>query len=158
MFLKIDFLCKGKIVFYSETKVIFLFLFLTLISVADIRFYKIPDSLLLSLFILLFSIDVKNDYNNILIHIASAILMFLIFFLIYEYVGGLGFGDVKFISVLSYSMGFRTSVCAFLSAALIALLFLGSKTIIFGKAKARIPFAPFLSLGSLVAISMCGGL
>ena len=107
--LKIDSLYKGKIVFYSETKVIFLFLFLILISVADIRFYKIPDSLLLSLFALLVSLDVKTDFNNILIHIASAILMFLIFFLIYKTVGGLGFGDVKFVGVLSYAMDFKIS-------------------------------------------------
>ena len=116
--LKIDSLYKGKIVFYSETKVIFLFLFLILISVADIRFYKIPDSLLLSLFALLVSLDVKTDFNNILIHIASAILMFLIFFLIYKTVGGLGFGDVKFVGVLSYAMDFKIGVYAFLIASL----------------------------------------
>ena len=145
--------------FYSETKVIFLFLFLTLISIADIRFYKIPDSLLLSLFVLLLSLDVKSDFDNILIHIASAILMSLIFVLIYKYAGGLGFGDVKFIGVLSYSMGFRTSLYAFLLASLVALVFLLSKSILSThKAKIKIPFAPFLSLGSLVAISMCGGL
>ncbi|MFM8662720.1 MAG: hypothetical protein ACKODI_02605 [Acidimicrobiaceae bacterium] len=70
--------------------------------------------------------------------------------------GSLGAGDVRLMAVLGWHLGFlsySTAIWALFSACLFAGLF-GVMMIVLrrGSWKQRIPFGPFLSLGSLVAI------
>jgi prepilin signal peptidase PulO-like enzyme (type II secretory pathway) len=82
----------------------------------------------------------------------SAAALFCIFFAVFSFAGGLGFGDVKFVSLICYALGFQKAVLACLLASLAGILFFG---IVFAAKKkskderrrTKIPFAPFLSAG-----------
>lgn len=113
--------------------------------------------MLISLFIILLSSDIALDFENIPFRLANAVIMFIIFFSIHKIGNGLGFGDVKFITILAYTMSFQNSVRALLLSSLLALLFISIKKILFGSKTRRLPFAPFLSIGSIFMLFLQGG-
>lgn len=128
--------------------------YLTLISFIDIQTYKIPNILL---FLYLITILVFNIFflsKFLLFNFLSSILIFFLFFLIYKFFGGLGFGDVKLVSLISFSIGFFHSVFAIFIAtvfSIITLMFLRKQGV------EKIPFAPFLSLGTLFSFFLNRG-
>ncbi len=154
-----------------------IFAIILLISVYDLRHFIIPDSFLISLFILSFiyliffsffhSSLILNTYHLLLQGLFSGIVLTLPFFLLFLFSRGtwFGLGDVKYIFVIGFSLGFVSGlssvVLSFWVGALFALLaFLLKKTDRFLNLppfinnltiKSEIPFGPFLSFGFLVS-------
>lgn len=73
------------------------FLFCLIIAVIDVKKYLIPDILLLILSAFLLIYDIFYVPSLVFVDLLRAVLIFIIFYLIYRFFGGLGFGDVKLI-------------------------------------------------------------
>ena len=135
-------------------RTLILAIFALIISVVDSKTLRIPDFLLLSCFFALVILDIYRSggtwffYENLL----SASVWFIIFYLVYRYSGGLGFGDVKYAALLGYALGLEKSGTAFLSTALGAILVyvIGIGFLRWEKT-VKLPFAPFLSFGAMAA-------
>ncbi|GMO38052.1 MAG: hypothetical protein Ta2B_17740 [Termitinemataceae bacterium] len=134
-------------------RVLLMCLLCLVISVIDAKTYTIPDVLLIVLGIGLLVWDVVNaDRHLIIMSAISAIALFGIFFVVFHFAGGLGFGDVKFTAVIGYALGFQKAVLACLLASFAGVLFFLVVFMIKKHSKIemhskKIPFAPFLSLG-----------
>ena len=101
-----------------------------LISVIDVRNYIIPDMLLCVLALIFFIPDIIFVPKQIPLQLVQGLAIFLLFALIYRFVGGLGFGDVKMIGILGYRFGFLPSVLICLFASVSALLLYSIKYIV----------------------------
>lgn len=137
--------------------------FAVLISICDIISFRIPNILLAGMVLTLTGIDVINhSYFLLFISFVSAIVLFALFFLIFRFIGGLGFGDVKYAAVIGYALGFQKALYACLAASLMGILFFAvfyfiaphNKKTVF-KREQKIPFGPFLSFG-LILFSLDG--
>lgn len=123
------------------------------ISIIDIKSYRIPDILLLILsFILIFS-DFFKGYNFVLNNLLSAAIIFIIFFAIYYFIGSMGFGDVKYAAVLAYGLGIKYIYISILIATISGLLlYLAGYLVLGWNKKTKIPFAPLLSTGVIFSL------
>jgi len=137
-----------------------------LISVYDLRHFIIPDSFLISFFVLSF-ISIILDTSPIMPSFVSAFVLAIPFLLIFMISKGawFGLGDVKYIAVLGFFLGFSRGlsaiVLAFWVGAVFSLLALFLKKIVpwvnlllFKNnltIKSEIPFGPFLSLGAITS-------
>lgn len=127
----------------------FLLFYLIIISLYDIKYLKIEDSFLTGLFITTSGVVIAD--NNLFIrNFFVAVLFFLVFFLIYSFTDGLGFGDVKLISLIAYSSGFWNTCIISIVACIVGLIFFLIR-FIQKKYILKIPFAPFLTAGTLIA-------
>jgi len=131
------------------------------ISIIDIKTYRIPDTLLVILLLSLIFFDFLKAYNEgcnqrysfISTHLLSAIIIFTIFFAIYYFVKSMGFGDVKYASVLAYGLGLKGIYIALAIATIgsLILFFVGYFLLGWSK-KTKLPFALFLSIGAIFSI------
>jgi len=129
-------------------------IFCVFISAYDVRAFRIPNEALYVFFLILFVHDIKYDYSGIVNNICSSLLFFLLFTAIRYFLGGLGGGDVKFVGVLAYELGLSYSPPAFFIASVFGLTYMATVKFI-GKKKAdKIPFAPFLSSGAIVMLTL----
>ena len=139
---------------------LFLILFILIIAVIDAKTFKIPNCLLFPCFLFLLAFDVLCSFNFFLFinNMASVFIWFLIFYLVYRFRGGIGFGDVKYAAFLGYALGLEKSCAAFLYTALAAITVYAVGTVVFGWNKsAKLPFAPFLGFGVLL-LELTGGI
>ena len=129
-------------------------LYLTLISIYDLRTLRIPNFLTYGFFALLFAHDIFTAPSEIPGHMLSAFFFFALFFLAAILTKGIGFGDVKLAAVLGYSCGIlRTSVmlvfaCTAAVAAFIILRIRKSRV-------KRLPFSPFVAAGYVISGVLC---
>jgi leader peptidase (prepilin peptidase)/N-methyltransferase len=127
--------------------------FAAAISLVDMREMRIPDSLLLglALFLLFFDLYTGAGFIEALKTVArggfGAAAVFCFFYALYRIQGGIGFGDVKYIAVISYAVGIELIIPAVVLACAAALVLF----LVPGFAGRRIPFAPFLSAGGIAA-------
>ncbi|MDR0455435.1 MAG: A24 family peptidase [Treponema sp.] len=129
-------------------------LFTLVISLIDAKTFRIPDALLLSCFIVLVFLDLSRpaQFSFFFEHCLTACFWCAVFYFIYQYSGGLGWGDVKYAALLGYALGLEKSCIAFLFTAFSAIFIYGIGIGILGwKKSAKLPFAPFLSFGTLAA-------
>lgn len=125
------------------------------ISIIDIKTLKIPNMLLFGYLLTLFTIDIyHHSYCTLVVSLISSMAIFLLFYAIYFFIGGIGFGDVKYISIIGYALGFQKGIYACLIASLIGIVFFASLYLISLKrqknstiSRGKIPFGPFLSFG-----------
>ena len=125
------------------------------ISIIDIKTFKIPDILLISLYSVLLVYTMFTDsFITIIASIISSIMLFLVFFLIFKYRGGIGFGDVKYAGVIGYALGFQNALYACLIASLTGIIFIFIFRILIPRIrktssvmKRKLAFGPFLSFG-----------
>ena len=141
---------------YLNGSILFLTVFIMLsvpASVIDIRQKRIPDWIVFPGIVILFGLRVfsfRDPGREILLEmIAGSLILFGIRFFTK---GKLGMGDVKFAALMGTFIGFPGWFIAAGLASLLGLVF----TIIglfFGKIhkKTKIPFAPFLTAGSIGA-------
>jgi len=127
------------------------------ISIIDIKTYRIPDTLLVLLFLSLISFDLikqnNQGYSIISAHLLSALIIFTIFFAVFYFVKSMGFGDVKYASVLAYGLGFKGIYIAIVIATMSSLIFFLVGYFLLGwNKKTKLPFAPFLSIGAIFSI------
>jgi leader peptidase (prepilin peptidase) / N-methyltransferase len=151
-----------------------IFAVILLISVYDLKHFIIPDSFLISFFIFsLFytllpatNLPAQTGYF-LLINFVSGIILALPFLLIFLISKGtwFGFGDVKYILVIGFFLGFSQGlsaiVLAFWIGAVFSLIILSFKKIAPRinlpllknnlTIKSEIPFGPFLSLGIVIS-------
>lgn len=140
-----------KNILYS---IILFALIMTSITIAfiDLKKYIIPNSAII--IFLLLSMYPAFISGNILNHLYGLLFMGGIFILILLlFPGGVGAGDLKYASVIGFSLGLDFSIVA-LETALISGAVLGiSYGIVSGKGpKIKIPFGPFLTAGFITAI------
>ncbi len=123
------------------------------ISIIDIFTLKIPDRIVGPLFLF---VSVYGIYRGepMVMKLCSGAGMFALFWCIYRITKGLGFGDVKLAGVIGYALGFEGAVYACLAGSLIGIAFVlisaaarGSR---FGQKGEKIPFAPFISAGTIL--------
>lgn len=137
-----------------------------LITIYDLRHFIIPDSFLISLFVLSLLSIILNSYP--IIHsLLSGLILTIPFLLIFLVSRGrwLGFGDVKYIAVIGFLLGLSQGISAvilsFWIGAAFSVIALSIKKIIPRISlpllrnnltiKSEIPFGPFLSLGIIVS-------
>ncbi len=121
------------------------------ISIIDIRTLVIPGSLVIALAILsVYPVYISGDPKDHLIAAAGMPVIFTLVILIFP--GSFGGGDIKFASAIGFLMGVEFSIVV-LECALIAGSIAGTVyALTSGKGlRIRIPFAPFLTLGLIVA-------
>ncbi|OHB05340.1 MAG: hypothetical protein A3A26_02005 [Candidatus Zambryskibacteria bacterium RIFCSPLOWO2_01_FULL_47_14] len=128
-----------------------------IIAIYDFRHKIIPDALVYSTIVLSVAFALLNLPTYQLIDLAAGPLLFLFFSSIWLLTGGraIGFGDAK----LALSIGFLFGAGLGFSAAILAF-WIGALTGIVGMLfsrknitmKSEMPFAPFLVLGSWLAL------
>jgi Flp pilus assembly protein protease CpaA len=147
-----------------------IFAVILLIAMYDLRHFIIPDSFLVSFFVLSFlylSIFPSFNFSFAVSSLLSAIILALPFLLIFLVSKGtwFGFGDVKYILILSFFLGFGQGLSAiilsFWIGAAFSLAALSFKRIaphinlpLFKNSltmKSEIPFGPFLSIGIIIS-------
>ncbi|MCR5430479.1 MAG: A24 family peptidase [Eubacterium sp.] len=120
-----------------------LLLCLGLVSISDIRFKKIPDSLVASIFLIgIISGRVSNAQSIVGAFVLPAILMLL------SSKFSIGGGDIKLISALGFCIGFWCQMVILvvgMSLSLVVTLITRKKAVILG---------PFISFGGLIALIM----
>lgn len=145
----------------------FIFATILLISVYDLRHFIIPDSFLIAFFIfsLIWNLSIFQSFNFLLLHFIFGIIITLPFLFLFVISKGrwLGFGDVKYIFVIGFFLGFAQGISAvilsFWIGAFFALILFVLKKLHFRlpmfknglTIKSEIPFGPFLSLGILIS-------
>ena len=133
---------------------LFFAIFVLTISIIDAKTFKIPDFLLFLGFVTLLICDVYrfSGISQFPERIVAGCIWLSLFYLVYQYSGGLGFGDVKYAGLIGYFLGLEKSFAAFLCTALIAAMVYVVGLVLLGwKKTAKLPFAPFLSFGALAA-------
>ncbi|MGN0316840.1 MAG: prepilin peptidase [Lachnospira sp.] len=134
---------------------------LIIFCLTDIKCFIIPNKILLffsAIRVLLipfeYLFDSKSFWNNIGDCFIGAVICFIILLLIsFISRGGIGMGDVKLFTVLTFISGayctFNTLLYGLLACALFSIfaLLFGNK-----KAKDKIPFAPFIYIGFVITI------
>jgi prepilin signal peptidase PulO-like enzyme (type II secretory pathway) len=121
------------------------------VGIADIRTMRIPDALLLAIF----SALVFFDRGGLLFYqrFVQALGCFTLFYLVFYFSRGIGFGDVKYAALIGYALDGEKILSAFFAAALGGMLVYA-----WGRGAARwdksvrLPFAPFLSAGAAAAV------
>jgi prepilin signal peptidase PulO-like enzyme (type II secretory pathway) len=124
------------------------------ISLIDLRSRRIPDLLSFPCFILLFFARFLLTPQRLPGCLIAAIFGMLLFYCVRSSTKGLGLGDVKFAAVIGLFCGFPCLLPAFLIAALLGIavaLFLQT-----GGRPCPLPFAPFLSVGAIIAYELWG--
>ena len=78
---------------------------------------------------------------------------FILYSAVFHFTKGLGFGDVKYAALLGYILGPEKLVIAFLITAFLGIIIYLAGIYIFRMEKTtRIPYAPFLSAGAILAV------
>ena len=134
------------------SRILVTLIFCILISIQDIRAYRIPNELVYAFFLILFVSDIKYDYSGIIGNISAGVLLFLLFSGVRYFYGGLGGGDAKFGGVLAYALGVYSPL-AFFAASVLGLVYLVLLRC-WKKKMERIAFAPFLSIGTIVMLTL----
>lgn len=128
-----------------------LLVYLIILSSFDFQIKKIPNKILISLFLLIFCNDIKYFYYQIPLKLLTGLFFFLIMFLVSALTKGLGMGDVKLAAVIGYATGFFETCFTFLIAAFIGCIFF----IIKQNKIRQIPFAPFITFGFVLSQILC---
>jgi len=130
-------------------------------SVVDIKTLTIPNKIpkiMISLWVLLTILRLFMDFDYFVIAGINSLLGLLIgggtFFLIYKLSKGkMGGGDVKLMAVFGLYLGIIGSITTMMYASILVLLVSGILMLIKKVNRAtRLPFAPFLYVGSLIYI------
>ena len=128
-------------------------MFAIVISIIDIKTFRISDKILMLLLSLLIFADLFKGLAPVLSNILSAVIIFTIFFAVFHFVGGMGFGDVKYAAVLSYGLGLKGIYIAMVVTIISSVfLFLVGYFLLGWNKKTKVPFAPLLSVGAISSI------
>ena len=132
-----------------------LFMLLALsITFMDIKEFRIPDYLTLGGIFVLSVLKLAFGQSSIGLLALEACLGYGLFWLIHRLTRGkLGLGDAKYSALIAVAVGIPPWFLALLAASVAGLLFAAVMMGFFGMSRrARIPFAPFLTLGAIVSV------
>ncbi len=124
------------------------------ISLCDLREKRIPNVLVSAGLLLALWCASRSDEAALMSLLLGGALGFAIFWCVwYIFRGKIGFGDVKYVALLGAFSGVRGLCEAVFAASVTGLLFALVAVIIDRRnLRARIPFAPFLSIGGMAAL------
>lgn len=116
----------------------------------DIKYYVVPNNIILSFTILLISYSVSCSANMLSFNYTNVIFFGILFYLISIITHGLGMGDVKIICIISFLEDFL-SVCVIgIMATMIGAFFLIIHNIVYHRKLYKIPFVPCLTIAFFV--------
>lgn len=125
------------------------------ITAVDLKSARIPDAYSLGGIVCLSLYDALLSSSLLLGDSLAAALAFALFLGIRIFTKGLGFGDLKYAALIAFYTGFPYCFAAMASAAIAAMLFFVAAIAFGGKRRTMmIPFAPFLTIGALVAAAI----
>lgn len=128
---------------------ILLYFYFILVIFWDIKYLKIPNTLLFVFFTLVFTIFI-SDYPFLIIErIVTSCFFLLMFYIVFKFTNGLGAGDVKLVFVLSFWFGFSKIIFSLIFACFFSLVFFLILYLL-QKKKKKLPFAPFVGLGFVI--------
>ena len=139
---------------YFTGRNVVVILFSLAISGIDGTCYRIPNPLLACFFLFIFFMDFSQSFSSFfyLERLGSIALVFTLFYAVYYYSGGLGYGDVKLAAILGYILGYEKAFMAFFFTAISGILvYIVGIKIFHWEKSAKIPFAPFLCAGAVIA-------
>jgi leader peptidase (prepilin peptidase) / N-methyltransferase len=124
------------------------------ISLCDIRERRIPNGLLFPGLLLALWCASRSDGRRVLDVFLAAALGFTVFWCLWHFSRGrMGMGDVKYASLVGAFTGVGGLCAAVFIASFAGLLFAAVLIAVDRKnVKAKIPFAPFLSIGCTAAL------
>ena len=128
---------------------IILYSVLAVISVIDIVSLHIPDISIIILMVFFIANDLISDISVIPEHLLFAFSVFIVLYLIRYFTHGLGLGDIKLLSVISYTAGFWAFTVSLFFACISGILTFAVIRIIRKELK-KLPFSPFITLGLAV--------
>jgi len=133
-------------------KILFAY-FAVIISIIDLKTYRIPDSILTMYLLLKTCADIRvGDSFMQFEQCASGFIAFLIFYAVYRCAKGLGYGDVKYAAIIGYAVGMRFFFIGALIASIMGIVsFIIGSRLLNWDIKRKLPFAPFLSFGAIAA-------
>jgi prepilin signal peptidase PulO-like enzyme (type II secretory pathway) len=122
------------------------------VSVVDIKTLTIPDSLIVAMALLsVYPVYLEGEFTDHLIAALALPSLFLIIMFIFP--GSFGGGDVKFSAAIGLLMGVDFSVvvmeCALVTGSIAGIAYAAATR---KNLRTRIPFAPFLTAGLIVAL------
>lgn len=124
--------------------------FALVIGIIDFRIQKIPTLCLAVLLGVLLAIDLLFGRGFILFRLVAALGAFGLFYAVYKFRGGLGYGDVKYALVIGYYLGPRLIVAGLLCAVLLGLCYWFVGHCLFRwKKERRFAFGPWLGCGAI---------
>jgi prepilin signal peptidase PulO-like enzyme (type II secretory pathway) len=127
--------------------------FCGLICAVDLKTRRIPDVLLILWGLFMLLVNLCTQSAPMWEHLALGSLLFLLFYGLFRFTGALGFGDVKFAGLLGYALTFEQAfVMCFFSAFLCLLVYIPGVLWYHWDRSAKLPFAPFLGAGAMVAV------
>jgi prepilin signal peptidase PulO-like enzyme (type II secretory pathway) len=127
-------------------------LFALPVSWIDIRSYRIPDILVFPCFMLILGFYFFTNPGTLPNHLGAALMSALFFFLIRIITRGIGLGDVKFAALIGLCCGLPWACIAFLAAAVLGIMGILIRNHVGQDVLRRVvPFAPFLSAGTVAA-------
>ncbi|WP_054957510.1 prepilin peptidase [Paenibacillus dakarensis] len=123
---------------------------LIMITVADLKYMRIPNRILLFFLPILGALILIFHVAPLGQHVLGALLGGGVMLLL-AWFGGMGMGDVKLFALCGFVVGFPGVILAFLAACLCGVL-VGGILLLLGVIKRRqpIPFGPWLALGTLI--------
>ena len=128
---------------------IILYSVLAVISVIDIVSLHISDISIIILMVFFIANDLISDISVIPEHLLFAFSVFIVLYLIRYFTHGLGLGDIKLLSVISYTAGFWAFTVSLFFACISGILTFAVIRIIRKELK-KLPFSPFITLGLAV--------
>ena len=148
-----------KISFFSDEdalKTLILFYSAIPITLIDIKYRIIPNTLVLFLFLCggilyLFYPGFYDGCYGILV--AACLLLLTLLYLVIRKKEGMGMGDIKYLGAIGFLLGPQETILTITLASILGAFF-GIALIIFKKEKSEnltLPFGPFIAIGSLLA-------
>jgi len=122
------------------------------IAIIDLKTCRIPNVLLVFFALVILIMQGNQTYELIISRLTAAAVSFLIFGAVWYYSRGIGFGDVKYAALLGYLLGPDKLPFAFLVTAFLGIfIFFGGIILFHWPKTTKIPYAPFLSAGAVMA-------
>jgi len=119
----------------------------------DLKTYRIPDSLLIVFAVVIIFLDRNLPLVHLVLKFSAAILSFSLYFAVWYFSKGIGFGDVKYAFVLGFALGIENTAYSFIITAFLCLFIYLTGIVVFRWPKnLKIPFAPFISAGAIMSI------
>jgi prepilin signal peptidase PulO-like enzyme (type II secretory pathway) len=129
--------------------------FCVVIALFDLKTYRIPDILLALFFLVMIIMEWSAPLELKIARYVTAVTVLLLFGVVWYFSRGMGLGDVKYAALLGYVLGPDRVIHAFLCTALLGIIIYLSGILMFHWSKTtKIPFAPFLSAGAILALGV----
>lgn len=121
------------------------------VLIIDIKKKIIPDFLILILFLSYIGIYFFTDKTLLSLSLIKSTIIFIVLFTVYKIVGGIGFGDVKLISILGYGFSLPNLYIMLLTASISGIIYILAIQKIKKTKDIKIAFCPFIFSGVLVS-------